>query len=225
VVAFEGQTDAKLQKLPVTGGTPITLADAAAPAGVSWGDDGSIVFSGGKGLMRISSAGGKPEILTSPDSRKGETVHRAPHFLRGSQALLFTIGSGAAGQVAALDLKTRAYHVVANDGQDGRYAPDGSDGRSGHLVYLRGSTLFAVPFDARKLAVTGSEAPVVKGCPSMAGTSFPSSHFPGTVCSFTWKAPARARERPWDGRTFRANARPSRRPRYGGREDCRPTAG
>jgi eukaryotic-like serine/threonine-protein kinase len=163
VVAFEGQTDAKLQKLPVTGGTPITLADAAAPAGVSWGDDGSIVFSGGKGLMRISSAGGKPEILTSPDSRKGETVHRAPHFLRGSQALLFTIGSGAAGQVAALDLKTRAYHVVANDGQDGRYAPDGSDGRSGHLVYLRGSTLFAVPFDARKLAVTGSEAPVVEG--------------------------------------------------------------
>jgi eukaryotic-like serine/threonine-protein kinase len=171
VVAFQGQTDTKLQKLPVTGGTPITLADAAAPSGVSWGDDGTIVFSTGKGLMRIPSSGGAPETLITPDSKKGETTYRAPHFLPGSRALLFTIGSGTGNQVAALDLKTRAYHVVANDGQDGRYAPDHSNLRSGHLVYARGTTLFAAPFDARKLAVTGSEAPVVEGVSLVVGDS------------------------------------------------------
>ena len=148
VVAFQGQSDTRLQKLPVTGGTPITLADAALPGGVSWGDDGTIVFSAGKGLMRVSSSGGAAEILTTPDSKKGETTHRIPRFLPGSQALLFTIGAGTGSQVAALDLKTRAYHVVANNGQDGRYAPDGADPGSGHLVYERGATLFAAPLNA-----------------------------------------------------------------------------
>jgi len=70
---------------------------------VCWGGDGTIVFSAGKGLMRIPSSGGTPEILTTPDSGKGETSHRAPHFLPGSQALLFTIGSGTVSHVAALD--------------------------------------------------------------------------------------------------------------------------
>jgi eukaryotic-like serine/threonine-protein kinase len=173
IVAFEGQADAKLQKLPVTGGTPITLANAGLPGGASWGDDGTIVFSGGKGLMRIPGSGGAPETLTTPDGKKGETLHRSPHFLPGSQALLFTIGSGTATQVAALDLKTRAYHVVAYNGQNGRFAPDSSNPRSGHLVYTRGNTLFAAPFDARKLEVTGSEAPVVEGLSALGGDVAP----------------------------------------------------
>ena len=157
IVAYMGTVDVKLKKIPVTGGTAITLADVTSPSGVSWGDDGTIVFSSGKGLMRISSSGGTPETLTTPDSKKGETSHRTPHFLPGARALLFTIGSGTASQIAVLDLKKGGYRVVANNGQDGRYVP------TGHLVYERGATLFAVPFDAGKLAVTGSEAPVVEG--------------------------------------------------------------
>jgi serine/threonine-protein kinase len=156
IAAFMGLTDAKLKKIPVTGGTSITLADVAAPAGVSWGDDGTIVFSAGKGLMRISSSGGTPETLTTPDSKKGETSHRTPHFLPGSRTLLFAIRSGTESQIAVLDVKKRTYHVVANNGHDGRYVP------TGHLVYERGATLFAAPFDAGKLAVTGPEAPVVE---------------------------------------------------------------
>jgi serine/threonine-protein kinase len=152
-----GQSDVKLKKIPVTGGTAITLADVASPSGVTWGDDGTIVFSDGKGLMRISSSGGTRETLIAPDSKKGESSYRTPHFLPGSRALLFTIVSGTASQIAVLDLKNRSYHIVANNGQDGRYVP------TGHLVFERGATLFAVPFDARKLAVKGSEAPVVEG--------------------------------------------------------------
>jgi serine/threonine-protein kinase len=38
----------------------------------------------------------------------------------------------------------------------GRYVP------SGHLVYVRGNVLFAAPFDAVRLAVTGTETPVVE---------------------------------------------------------------
>jgi serine/threonine-protein kinase len=157
IVAFMGTAEVKLKKIPVTGGTAITLADVASPSGVSWGDDGTIVFSGGKGLMRISSAGGTPVTLTTPDSKKGETSHVAPHFLPGARVVLFTIKSGTTSQIAVLDLKKGGYRVVASNGQDGRYVP------TGHLVYIRGATLFAVPFDTEKLAATGSEAPVVEG--------------------------------------------------------------
>jgi serine/threonine-protein kinase len=157
IVAFMGQDVVKLKKIPVTGGTAITLTDVTSTSGVSWGDDGTIVYTSGKGLMRISSSGGTPETLTTPDTQKGESGHRTPHFLPGSRAIIFTIASGPANQIAVLDMKKRTYHVVAANGQDGRYVP------TGHLVYERGNTLFAVPFDAAKLVVTGSEAPVVEG--------------------------------------------------------------
>jgi serine/threonine-protein kinase len=157
IAAFGAGSDGKVKKIPVTGGTPITLADASAPGGLTWGDDGTIVFSNLKNLMRVSSAGGKAETLTTPDAKKGELAHRTPHFLPGARALVFTIASAGGTQVAVLDLKKGGYRVVANNGLDGRYVP------TGHLVYARGGALFAEPFDAGRLEVTGPEAPVVEG--------------------------------------------------------------
>ncbi|HUP04629.1 MAG TPA: hypothetical protein VMU19_11610, partial [Bryobacteraceae bacterium] len=119
-----------------------------------------IVFSGGKGLMRVSSAGGSAQTLTTPDAKKGEISHRTPRFLPGSRAVLFTIAAGNSNQIGLLDLKTRAYHVLVANGSDARYVP------SGHVVYLRGGTLFAAPFDLKHLAVTGPEAPVVEAVSS-----------------------------------------------------------
>jgi serine/threonine-protein kinase len=157
VAAFLAASDAKLKKIPVTGGTAITLAEGLTTAqGASWGDDDSIVFSGGKGLMRVSSSGGAAQTLTTPDTKKGELGHRTPHFLPGSRAVLFTIASGNSNQIAVLDLKKGSYRVVVASGADARYVP------TGHLAYIRGGTLFAAPFDLNKLAVTGPEAPVVE---------------------------------------------------------------
>ncbi|MGD0438334.1 MAG: protein kinase, partial [Bryobacteraceae bacterium] len=155
IATFETR-DGKFKKLPTTGGTPITLADAPTFFGSSWGEDGSIVFGAGKGLMRISSSGGTPEALTTPDAKKGETSHRTPYFLPGGRALVFTIAGSTSNQIAVLDLKKGTSKVVVQDGRDGRYVP------TGHLVYLRGGTLFAAPFDTERLTVTGPEAPVIE---------------------------------------------------------------
>ena len=162
IAAFSNDTgsDTKLKKIPVTGGTPITIAGVSAPLGLTWGDDDSIVYAGGKGLLRISSSGGAPQTLVSPDTKKGETAFRTPHFLPGARALLFTIAGGSSSQLAVLDIKTGHYRVVVNNGQDGRYA------LSGHLLYARGNTLFAAPFHAGRLEVTGPEAPVIEGVSS-----------------------------------------------------------
>jgi serine/threonine-protein kinase len=162
IAAFAGVngSDGKVKRIPVTGGTPITLAGASASLGLTWGDDDTIVFADGKGLMRISSSGGTAQTIAKPDAKKGETAFRTPHFLPGARGLLFTITTAASSQVALLDLKTGRYRVVVDNGKDARYAP------SGHLVYARGATVFAAPFDLRRLEVTGPEAPAVEGVSS-----------------------------------------------------------
>jgi eukaryotic-like serine/threonine-protein kinase len=149
-----------LKKVPVTGGTPITLCEGATPAGGSWGEDGRLIFSGNSGgLMRVSASGGACETLTKGDRQKGET-HAWPQILPGGQSVLFTAGaerSSDSARIAVLDLKSGGIRAVVNGGSSGRYVP------SGHLVYMRGGTLFAVPFDLKRLTVTGPETPAVEG--------------------------------------------------------------
>jgi serine/threonine-protein kinase len=90
----------------------------------------------------------------------GGEIHRWPQILPGGQAVLFTIAPGEGNfdgaRIAVLDLRTRSYRVVVNSGANARYVP------TGHLVYMRGGTLFAVSFDLKRLAVTGAETPVVE---------------------------------------------------------------
>ncbi len=162
----------KLKKVPVNGGAPITLCDGGAGYGASWGPDGNIVFAtaGSWGLKRVSSAGGKPEDLTKPDVQKGET-HRWPEVLPDGSGVLFTIGGAAFAswddaKIAVLDLKTGRQRVLVEGGTVARYVP------TGHLVYWRAGSLFAVPFDLRRLEVTGQAVPVLEGVAGVASVGF-----------------------------------------------------
>jgi serine/threonine-protein kinase len=156
IAYFQGANDPKIKKMPIGGGTAITLCDSPSPFGIDWIGDDSIVFSGGKGLMRVSASGGTPETLTTLDSKKNEIAHRWPSVLPGGQAVLFSIANGGTPQVAVLDLKSRRYNVLVQDGSSPRYVA------TGHLVFYRSGTLFTAPFDAKALKLTGSEAPVVE---------------------------------------------------------------
>jgi Tol biopolymer transport system component/predicted Ser/Thr protein kinase len=156
-------SDAKVKKIPAGGGDAVALAEPIGRLGASWGADNTIVYVGEHGLMRVSSRGGNAQALTKVDDGKGETAHRTPHFLPGARALLFTVSHGAADQIAALDLKTGKWHVVVDDGFNGTYVP------TGHLLFVRRSTLYAAPFDLNRPAVTGPEAPLLTGLASSAG--------------------------------------------------------
>ena len=145
----------KLKKISVTGGAAVTLCDAPNGRGGAWSEDGTIIFSPNSGsgvsLLRVSSAGGKTESVTS--LAEGEVSQRWPQVLPGGKAVLFT---GSSNPVAYDDanlvmqpLPTGGRKVVQHGGYFGRYLP------SGHLVYLHDGTLFAVPFDLGRLEVTG----------------------------------------------------------------------
>jgi serine/threonine-protein kinase len=154
------ETPGKIRKIPVTGGTSITICEGNFFAGSAWGDDDTIVFSGPKGLMRVPGGGGTPQTLTTADAAKGEAAHIRPQFLPGGKQLLFTVNpvNAADGQkFAVLDLAKGTYRTVAKGGVNGRFAT------SGHLTYMVGTTLFAVPFDLGRLEVMGNEVPVIEG--------------------------------------------------------------
>ena len=154
-------SDGELRKVPLSGGPAVTLCQAAALFGASWGDDGTIVFATQRngGLWRVPAAGGTPEALTTLQS--GEYSHRLPHMLPGSRAVIFTILKGPNlwddTQIVVRSLETGKQTVLVTGGADGRYVS------TGHLVYVRLGTLMAVPFDPVRLAVTGGTTGVIDG--------------------------------------------------------------
>ena len=150
--------DAKLKKVALSGGAPVTICDTPGDGrGGWWAADGSIVFApyfagmDRGGLLRVSSTGGTPTPLTTlADSEVGQAW---PQVLPGGNALLF---SGHTSRVNWDDatlvvqpLPSGERKIVQSGGSYGRYLA------SGHVVYLHDAKIFAVPFDLERLEVTG----------------------------------------------------------------------
>jgi hypothetical protein len=152
----------KLMKIAVAGGRPIEIARATAPRGAEWLEDDTIVFCPFYygGIERVRASGGTPEVVTKVNRAAGERSHRWPRALPGGKVILYSVGSGSSwddSKVVAQRLDTGERKVVLEAGCDARYVPPG------HLVYVRGTSLYAVPFDARKLEVRGQPVEVTTG--------------------------------------------------------------
>jgi WD40 repeat protein len=82
--------------------------------------------------------------------------------LPGGKAVLFVVSAGgssgwANGQIAVQMVGAAEHRNLIQGGMYPHYAA------SGHLVYIQGATLMAVPFDPQRLAVTGAAVPIVEG--------------------------------------------------------------
>jgi Tol biopolymer transport system component len=153
-------TTGKLQKISVEGGSAITLCNVPNFRGGSWDEDGNIIaaLNNAVGLSRIPSAGGLPTPVT--DLQSGEVTHRWPQILPGGKAVLFTAstttGAFDGANIEVMSLADHRRKTLVRGGTFGRYL------RSGHLIYVNRGTLFAVPFDAERLEVHGTPAPVLE---------------------------------------------------------------
>ena len=151
----------KLTKLRISDGTRVTLCDAEAMHGATWGTDGTIVFGGTVenmfGLSRISADGGTPEQLTTRGGTS-DLYLLFPAMLPGNDAVLFTAGNatGMAMNISLLDLRTGEREILVEGGGNARYLPQG------YLVYAQDDGLYAVRFDAQERAVHGSPVKVVQ---------------------------------------------------------------
>ena len=151
-----------LRRVALSGGAPVKICNAdSGVSGAAWGPDGTIVFAWFD-LFQVPSAGGPPKLLLKVDEKNGERFYRHPSFLPGGKAILFTISTEDTesydnGRIAVLSLETGEKKIILEGGSSPRYAP------SGHLVYAHDGKLLAVPFNLRKLQVTGSPVPVMDG--------------------------------------------------------------
>jgi len=154
----------QLKKISVEGGAAVTICETPNLRGASWGDDGNIVLAAGPtvSLSRVSSDAGKLEPVTKLSGN--ERSHRWPQVLPGSQHVLFTVASVAGNyddaNVEVVSLKTGERKILQRGGFSGRYL------NSGHLIYLHQSTLFAAPFDLKRLAMTGAPTPILEDATS-----------------------------------------------------------
>ena len=150
-----------MYKVPIRGGSPIELADVELNRGASWGEDGFIVFTPepASGLFRVSEAGGTAEPLTEVGESES---HRWPQVLPGAKAVLFTVldntnaGEWDDARIEILMLDSGERRVLHEGGTYPRYVS------SGHLVFARGTSLFAAPFDLATLTMTGAIVPVLE---------------------------------------------------------------
>jgi hypothetical protein len=149
-------SEGRIRRVPATGGAPVTVAESSSFIGGSWGRDGTILFSRiGSPVLRVPADGGTPVPVA--DLSDGDVDHHTASYLPGGTAFLFGIHAGReVFRVAARSLVTGEQRILVKDGFRPRYAA------SGHLLFARGSTLLATPFDLERLAITGPEVALVE---------------------------------------------------------------
>jgi serine/threonine-protein kinase len=158
-IVFWSASDQTLKKIAVSGGASVTLCPAGTLFGMSWGENGIIYGQGPKGIFRVSENGGKPEALISVD--KNEVAHGA-QLLPDGESLLYTVTTDVnkweQGKIFVQSIKPGSTRkLVFDGGADARYVS------TGHIVYAYEGTLFAIPFDLKRLQVTGGQVPILEG--------------------------------------------------------------
>jgi len=160
-IAFYGTTSRAIKKVAVSGGAVVTIAQTEPPPGISWGADGILfVDPNVKGVMRVGANGGKPERVAAV--KEGEVVD-GPQMLPDGQHVLFTVATDPSAEgwdkarIVVESLKSHERKTVFEGGSAAGYVA------TGHIVYAVAGVLFAIPFDARRLEVTGGPTPIVEG--------------------------------------------------------------
>lgn len=157
----------ELKKVALAGGQPITLAEVSEPAGAVWSSGGRILVALREGTQYAwaDASGGELEPL----SRLGGPNRTYPRFLPGERWVLH----GMVGDLLVLtSLESGEIRVLTHgparpiDSTNVRDALRGTSPRflpSGHIAYVAGGVIMAVPFDARRLRTLGPPALVLEG--------------------------------------------------------------
>jgi serine/threonine-protein kinase len=155
------RADHTWKKVPLTGGTgAVAIRQMQGNFGATWGSNDTIVYAQATGgLWQVAVAGGEPRQITKLDESRNEVSHRLPHMLPGSEAVLFTVTQNEFPKWEETQIWVHSFRTGERrelvQGADARYVS------TGHLVYIHAGNLLAVPFDLRRLEVTGGPVNVI----------------------------------------------------------------
>ncbi|HEX5215102.1 MAG TPA: protein kinase [Vicinamibacterales bacterium] len=161
-LAYAGAADLMRMSLD---GTPVSVAKVNDSRGLIWLNDKEIVFSpeAVSGLFIVPASGGTPRALTSLDPKTDDRTHRWPAAVPGGKAVLFTVGKLSSpdnyddARIDAVIVATGERRAVMEGASFVRVLSNGS------LLYAKGGTLYAAPFDSERLVTTGAAVPVLQG--------------------------------------------------------------
>jgi Tol biopolymer transport system component len=152
-------------------GSPmVTLTDKANSTAGDWGDDGYVYFEVDSGLGRMQPSGGgaiEPVYKMVTTKERNEVGTEWPNVLPGSKGIIFRLrraGQGPADfDIVAMKLPSGPLHVLTH-GIYARYVS------TGHLLVVTSDgKLIAIPFDTKKLELTGSPVALIDGIGVRAG--------------------------------------------------------
>lgn len=155
--------DGKLKKIDAAGGPPLALCDAASGRGGTWSRDGIILFSPffSSPLYRVSDVGGAVTQVTTLDRASGQSSHRWPYFLPDGRHFLYLAGNpftpegDPTNSIVLGSLDSTESRVLFHNHSNAIFA-------SNSILFLRGNTLMAQPFDTERLQLTGDAAPLAE---------------------------------------------------------------
>jgi len=153
----------KLKKVAASGGPAQSLCEVASSRGGSWSRDDIIVFSPNSlaiSIQRVPAAGGVPVDVT-----KTKSEQRHPAFLPDGRHFLYEVFGSTIDKngVYVSSLNGNENRRVLADASGVVFAPPVRSGRTGHILFIRESTLMAAPFDAASAQVSGDVFPVADG--------------------------------------------------------------
>ena len=154
IAFFSSGRDKYLRKVPVGGGPPTQLCEAARAEQGDWSGDRIVFTARTRGLFVVSADGGTPQQVLPADPT---TYFLNPSWLPGQRAIVYTevrrIGTGDMdlenAKVMALFLEPGAKPVKIVDGAYARFVPPHA------LVFIRDRTLVGVRFNPATLKTSG----------------------------------------------------------------------
>ena len=142
-----------LKKVEASGGPVETLCAAQSGRGGAWNQDGLIIFAPniGQPLFQVAATGGTPVPITQLDASRRENTHRWPQFLPDGKHYLFFVRAGLTSATGLYvgKLGSSERQKLLGISMNALYAPPG------YLLFGRGDTLMAQPFEATNMRITG----------------------------------------------------------------------
>jgi len=170
----------ELRKIPLTGGTAVTLAAVSEAAGATWAPDGRILVSAREGSLFgwVPEGGGPIQPIPNPQGIGRTQPSLLPD---GKHALIETWGYSLLNVIAVVNLEsgrtmtlTVDGPVVADSARDvtSLHGTQPQFLSSGHLLFVTPTGIRAVSFDADRWTLEGRPVEILSGVRQDFGAQF-----------------------------------------------------
>ena len=146
----------------LAGAPTVTLTDKANTSSGDWGDDGYVYFEVDSGVARMRATGGEIEPVYTINPERKEIATEWVDVLPGGTGVIFRLRHAGQAltdfEIMAASLPPRGDGRPLVRGVYARYAP------TGHLLVVTADgKLIAIPFDPKKLELTGAPIALIEG--------------------------------------------------------------